>query len=424
MKKAAAGVVADALGPAGARQRSRTRSRRSWCLLGALWCLLGAVHLALAGMTPSVPPSVSSDRGEDVRVSVCAMQHYTPGTPGTSAWPGGTCRQNDVVLALSDASRAWVTFPMYTSDDEVPATVYLRQHNGHWRSFVTCGAPAANCGLPLRSIFQGVGLTLRAGMTYDVGVYQDADFFACDYPATGHMCTPAPAEPGLPLSFTITAKTGQPLPLTITAMKTSWFDIQPIRTALLWSSLVALLVVLVLLFADHDAVILALALASLAAVPLAPRVLAAGESALEAMRYRVAIGDAHVTLDRVAIGGAASSLPTAVRGATTYVYDVTWRDHGASGFYAVSLHNVSTDDARIMATAYAQAARGLASQAHQTFLTGGLWVVEDAAGPGTCNYAAGGSRGRDAFIVWVWGSTCGTLKARALAVEKAVLARL
>jgi hypothetical protein len=88
------------------------------------------------------------------------------------------------------------------------------------------------------------------------------------------------------------------------------------------------------------------------------------------------------------------------------------------------LHNVSTDDARIMATAYAQAARGFASQAHQTFLAGGLWVVEEAYGPGTCNYAVGGSRGRDAFMVSVSGSACGMLKASALAVEKAVLVRL
>jgi hypothetical protein len=180
----------------------------------------------------------------------------------------------------------------------------------------------------------------------------------------------------------------------------------------------------VLLFADRDAVILALALASVAAVPIAPRAQARLAWTLDAMRYRVAIGDAHVTLVDPGAAFQLDLVPAAVRGATTYVYDVAWRDHGASGFYAVSVHNVSTDDARIMATTYAQDARGLASQAHQTFLAGGLWVVEDAAGPGTCNYAAGGYRGRDAFIVWVWSSPCATVKARALAVEKAVLARL
>jgi hypothetical protein len=79
-------------------------------------------------------------------------------------------------------------------------------------------------------------------MTYDVGAYVNPD------PSVGG--TPAPAAPGLPLSFTITAKPGLPLPLTITAKKSSWFDTQHILTALLWSSLVAVLVVLVLLFVE------------------------------------------------------------------------------------------------------------------------------------------------------------------------------
>jgi hypothetical protein len=155
--------------------------------------------------------------------------------------------------------------------------------------------------------------------------------------------------------------------------------------------------------------ILALALASLAAVLIAPR----AQDALEAMRYRVAIGGARVTLDTSPF-----LLPKA-RGSTTYVYDLTWRDHGTSDFYAVSAHNLSTDDARIMATAYLR----MRSGGRQTAYTGALWGVTEE-GTGTCSDAIGGSRGRDAFIVSVSGSTCGTVKARALAVEKAVLARL
>jgi hypothetical protein len=204
-----------ALRPAGARRRSWKRSRRLWGLLGALCCLLAAVALALAGVNPFDPrlydpfggsgvsgpvldhTSFDWPQGYNEPVSVCAT-HYTQ-----QPWPG-TCSQNDVVLSLSDASGAWVTFqidPDLTGEGR-PATVYLRQHDGHWRSFVTCTGSGGfrSCALPLPSIFQAVGQTLHAGMAYDVGVYVHEEFAVC----APLLCTPPPARPALPLLFTIT----------------------------------------------------------------------------------------------------------------------------------------------------------------------------------------------------------------------------
>jgi hypothetical protein len=199
---------ADALRPSGARRRSWKGSRRLWALLGALCCLLGAVALATARVNPFDPrlydpfggpgvPFFDDFHGYNEPVSVCA-RHSTPGPYADSS--GGTCSRNDVVLSMSDASRAWVTFPPMGVDlvgDHVPATVYLRQHDGHWRSVGTCRG-IQSCAIPLRWIFQAVGLTLRAGMTYDIGVYVDEDVAVCG------VCTPPPAEPALPLSFTTT----------------------------------------------------------------------------------------------------------------------------------------------------------------------------------------------------------------------------
>jgi hypothetical protein len=164
--------------------------------------------------------------------------------------------------------------------------------------------------------------------------------------------------------------------------------------------------------------ILALALASLAAVLIAPRAQARLASTLEALRYRVAIGGTDLT----AHTGPFLVWPEA-RGATSYRYDITWRDNSAAGFYAVSVRNPSTDDARIIATAYTQAESAVRGGAPQAAYSGALWEVT-AEGTGTCSYTIAGARGRDAFIVSLSGSTCGTVKARARAVEKAVLARL
>jgi hypothetical protein len=55
-----------------------------WGLFGALCCLLGAVDLALAGVNPFARPP-DPLMGEDMPVSVCAVRHYTPGTPSTSS---------------------------------------------------------------------------------------------------------------------------------------------------------------------------------------------------------------------------------------------------------------------------------------------------------------------------------------------------
>jgi hypothetical protein len=193
--------------PFGARRRSWKRSRRLWCLLGALCCLLAAMAFAFVIRPPRPVIYDSSNylHGQNAPVSVCATQHYRLDTSGH--WSGGTCSQNDVVLSRSDASRAWVTFQEIDwagtlRDDFVPVTFYLRQHDGHWRLFsyepyYTCAGAFSRywCDLPLRSIFQRVGLTLRAGTTYDVGAYVNADCSECSH---------LPAQPALPLSFTIT----------------------------------------------------------------------------------------------------------------------------------------------------------------------------------------------------------------------------